>query len=128
MADRDGHSDGDGPRDDRCHRTTDHHGSPARRAAAGVPAETRPERDSPSDPPGAESTAPDPPGAVALVGRAGVVLAVGSLGLAVVGVGGFAVGLQPYGAIATVLALAGITVAMVLGMAHQAYVGDWMGE
>jgi len=30
--------------------------------------------------------------------------------------------------VATVLALAGVTVAMVLGMAYQAYTGDWAGE
>jgi len=76
----------------------------------------------------AESTAPDPPTVVALAGRAGVVLAVGSLGLAVLGVGAFVVDLQPYGAIATVLALSGVTVAMVLGMAYQAYASDWVGE
>lgn len=123
MADRDGHGTGDGETSDG-----DRRGDPARRAAAGVPVETRLEGESGSDPAGEESTAPDPPTVVALTGRAGVVLAVGSLGLALLGVGGFVVGLQPYGAIATVLALAGVTVAMVLGMAYQAYTGDWIGE
>ncbi len=116
MADRDGRE------------TSDPSGDAPRRAAAGVPVDAASEQHPPPDPASDESPTPGPPTVVALAGRAGVVLAVGSLGLAVLGVGGFALGLQPYGALATVLALAGVSVAMVLGMAHQAYAGDWVGE
>ncbi|PSQ30225.1 hypothetical protein BRD09_05605 [Halobacteriales archaeon SW_10_68_16] len=101
----------------------------ARRGAAGVPVEHIPEGPARED---ESETAADgtteTPTAVAVVGRAGVVLAVGSVGLAVVGAGGIAAGIQPFGNVATVLALAGVTVAMVLGMAYQAYTGDWAGE
>ncbi len=101
----------------------------ARRAAAGVPVEHAPEGPAGED--GTDATADETaetPRAVTALGRAGEVLAVGSLALAVVGAGTLAAGIQPYGNVATVLALAGVTVAMVLGMAYQAYTGDWTGE
>lgn len=115
MADRDGLESSDPPAD------------PARRGAVGVPAEATVDH-APTEPAGDESTDPDLPRIVTLAGRAGVGLAVGSLGLAVLGVAGFALDVQPYAAILTVLALAGVTLAMALGMAYQAFAGDWLAE
>jgi len=103
----------------------------ARREAAGVPTAGGPDPD--PDPGPRESGekdggAGDPPRVVAAVGQAGVYLAVGSLGVAAAGVAAIVAGVQPYGNVATVLALVGVTVAMGLGTVHQAYVGDYLTD
>jgi hypothetical protein len=99
-----------------------------RREAAGVP--TGGGRGPGPREPGerAENDGSDPPWVVATAGQAGVYLAVGSLGVATVGAAAIAAGIQPYGNVATVLALVGVTVAMGLGTAHQAYVGDYRAD
>jgi hypothetical protein len=99
--------------------------SAARRRAAGVPVDRADPADSSGASGDANETTEAPPRAVTAVGQAGVYLAVVSLGTAVVGVAALAAGIQPYGNIATVLALAGVSAAMVVGMAYQAYVGDY---
>jgi hypothetical protein len=99
----------------------------ARREAAGVSTGRGRDPD-PRESGGKDGDGGDPPRIVATVGQAGVYLAVGSLGVAAVGVAAIAAGVQPYGNVATVLALAGVTVAMALGTAHQAYVGDYWAD
>lgn len=108
----------------------------ARREAAGVPVD--PDRVRERRPHGRErrphpeaiergepDTAGEAPRVVVAVGRFGVNLALASLGLAAVGIVAVSAGFQPYGNVALVLALAGVTVAMFLGMAFQAYAGDY---
>ena len=97
-----------------------------RREAAGVPTGGGGGRGPGPRDPGerAGNDGDDPPRVVATVGQAGVYLAVGSLGVATAGAVAIAAGIQPYGNVATVLALVGVTIAMGLGTVHQAYVGD----
>lgn len=67
----------------------------------------------------------DPPEIIEAVGQFGIYLGVASLGLTAFGVPAMYVGFQPYGNVAVTLAVAGVTVAMILGMVYQAYVGDY---
>jgi len=67
---------------------------------------------------------PDVPTPIRYLGRGGEYLAAASVLLAVCGVAAIALGVQPYGSVATVAAIAGGSVAMVAGMAFQAYVSD----
>ena len=67
----------------------------------------------------------EPPFVVRAIGQAGIYLATVSLGLAILGVVGIYAEFQPWGNVATTLALAGVTVAMFMGMVFQTYVGEY---
>jgi hypothetical protein len=65
-----------------------------------------------------------PPRILEVIGQVGVYIATASLVSTAFGIVAIALGIQPYGNIATTLALVGVTVAMIMGMLFQAYVGD----
>ena len=67
----------------------------------------------------------EPPFVVRAIGQVGIYLATVSLGLAIFGVAGIYAEFQPWGNVATTLALVGVTVAMLMGMVFQAYVGEY---
>lgn len=67
---------------------------------------------------------PNPPQHVDLVGQIGVYLGLLSVALALFGVAAASLRVQPFGNIAIVLSLGLISVAMLLGMIFQIYVGD----
>lgn len=67
---------------------------------------------------------PDPPWHIDLVGQIGVYLGILSVTLALLGVLAASWGIQPIGNVAIVLSLALISIAMVLGIVFQVYVGD----
>ena len=97
--------------------------SDPRKAGQPTPGEVHPWLDeSDVDEPAEED---EPPFIVRVIGQIGVYLAMGSLGLAVFGVAGIYIGFQPWGNVATTLALVGVTVAMFMGMVFQVYIGEY---
>lgn len=98
-----------------------------RREAMGLPAENT-TGDGPDPIDEGRTAAIDVPPAIDAVGRIGVHLALGSLVLAAFGIGGTYLGVQPYGTVAIALSLAGVTLAMGLGIAFQAYAGDYLPD
>lgn len=94
----------------------------------------KPGIDSPRSPggdPAGPVSADDPDGVdvpplIQYIGRGGEYLAGLSVLLALGGVTAISLGIQPYGNVATVASIAGGSVAMVAGMAFQAYVSDAM--
>jgi len=77
-----------------------------------------------SPPPGDDPADADVPAPIRHLGRAGECLAGLSVLLALAGVAAISLGIQPYGSVAIVASIAGGSVAMVAGMAFQAYVSD----
>ena len=77
-----------------------------------------------SSPATADDTDDGPPWLLEAIGQIGIYIGIVSVGLTVFGIPAMYVGLQPYGNVAITLAIAGVSVAMVLGMVYQAYVSD----
>lgn len=66
-----------------------------------------------------------PPRTVRWIGRIGVYIAVVGTVSAMLGLAAAALGVQPFGNVLMTLALFGVSIAMLFGLAFQAYVGDW---
>ena len=66
----------------------------------------------------------EPPWILSVAGDVGIKLAVVSLLTTVVGIAAMYLNVYPYGRLLLTVSLAGVSVAMVLAVAYQAYVGD----